>query len=291
MSLVSNGLARAPADISVELPVRSGGKDFFAPTRRRRLGPGPKRPFSGILGPALVLIVWSGSAATGLVDPRTLAAPWTVAGTAFDLLSDGRLESNILTSALRVGQGLAFGTVVGVVLALLAGLSRLGESIIDGPVQMKRSIPTLALIPLLIFWFGIGEGMKILVITISVMIPVYIQTHSGLRAIDQRYVELAETLNLTRLDYLRHVILPGALPAFFLGMRFAITAAWLSLIVIEQINATSGIGYMIELARTYGQADVIIVGIVVYAALGLASDGLVRLAQNRSLAWRRTSSI
>jgi sulfonate transport system permease protein len=286
MSLVSNHLARVPADASDELPSPSETTDIEIPVCNRRLGPGPKRPFSGLVGPSLVLLSWCFVAATGLVDQRTLSAPWTVASTAFDLLRDGRLEDNVLTSALRVGQGLVLGTLIGVALALIAGLSRVGESIIDGPVQMKRAIPTLALIPLLIFWFGIGEGMKVLVITISVMIPVYLQTHSGLRTLDTRYIELAEALSLTRLDYVRHVVLPGSLPAFFLGMRFAVTAAWLSLIVIEQINATSGIGYMIELARTYGQSDVLIVGIVVYATLGLASDGLVRLAQNRSLAWR-----
>ena len=163
-----------------------------------------------------------------------------------------------------------------------------GEALIDGPVQIKRSIPTLALIPLLILWFGIGEQMKVITIALGVFIPVYIHTHNGLRTIDARYVELAETSDVSRGGFLRHVVLPGAMPGFLLGMRFAVTGALLALVVVEQFNATSGIGYMITLAKTYGQTDVIVVGLVVYGALGLLADGAVRLVQRRALSWRRT---
>ena len=147
------------------------------------------------------------------------------------------------------------GIVLGVVLALIAGLSRTGEAVLDGPIQLKRAIPSLALLPLLILWFGIGETMKIITITLGVFVPIYLHTHNGLRAIDSRYVELAETVGLSRREFIRRVVLPGALPGFLLGLRFAVTGAWLSLVVVEQINSTSGIGYMMELARTYGQTD------------------------------------
>jgi sulfonate transport system permease protein len=205
-----------------------------------------------------------------------------------DLISEGRLQDNIVTSLHRATLGLVFGTLAGVAVAVLSGLSRVGEALIDGPVQIKRSIPTLALIPLLILWFGIGEQMKIITIALGVFIPVYIHTHNGLRSIDARYVELAETADITRPEFLRHVVLPGAMPGFLLGMRFAVTGALLALVVVEQFNATSGIGYMITLAKTYGQTDVIVVGLVVYAALGLLADGAVRLVQRRTLSWRRT---
>ncbi|WP_049580599.1 ABC transporter permease, partial [Streptomyces sp. SBT349] len=258
------------------------------PRRRRRLGPGRPVPFSWAIGPALLLIVWSVGSATGWIDERNLSAPWQVVSTARDLVQEGRLQENLWASTQRALAGLAFGVAIGLVLAVVAGLSRLGEGVIDGPVQVKRSIPSLALIPLLILWFGIGESMKIITITLGVLVPVYIHTHNGLRTIDSRYVELAETLRLSRPAFLRHVVLPGALPGFLLGLRFAVTSAWLSLVVVEQVNATSGIGYMMELARTYGQTDVIIVGLVVYGLLGLLSDGLVRLAQRKALSWRRT---
>ncbi|MFI5710479.1 ABC transporter permease [Kribbella sp. NPDC051620] len=256
--------------------------------RRRRLGPGKQLKFGAALGPILLLVIWSIGSATGLLDPRVLSAPWTVVTTTGDLIADGRLQSNLWTSAQRAFAGLGIGVLLGTVLALLSGLSRLGEAILDGPIQIKRAIPSLALLPLLILWLGIGESMKITTITLGVFVPIYIHTHNGLRTIDSRYVELAETVGLSRWEFIRRVVLPGALPGFLLGLRFAVTAAWLSLVVVEQINSTSGIGYMMELARTYGQTDIIIVGLVLYGALGLLSDGAVRLVQRRTLSWRRT---
>lgn len=278
----------APKTVRMARKPTASGALVDQRARSRRLGPGKEIPYAGLLGPALLIAFWTLGSATGFIDQRTLSAPWTVGVTALDLIADGRLQSNLLTSAWRAIQGMAFGVVIGTVLALVSGLSRWGEAIIDGPVQIKRAVPTLALIPLLILWFGIGEGMKVTVITLSVIIPIYIHTHNGLRGIDNRYVELAETLRMGHGEFIRQVVLPGALPGFLLGLRFAVTAAWLSLVVVEQINATSGLGYMIELARTYGQTSIILVGLVVYAILGLLSDGIVKLIAKRTLSWRRT---
>ncbi|MGW6423766.1 ABC transporter permease [Nocardia sp. NPDC055053] len=255
---------------------------------RRRLGPGKPIPFGFALGPALLIGAWVLGSATGALDPETLPAPWTVTQTAGDLIADGRLQSNLLTSLQRAAIGLGLGVVIGVVLALVAGLSRLGEAVVDGPVQIKRSIPTLALIPLFIVWFGIGEEMKLIVITTSVLIPVYINTHAYLRSVDARYVELAETVGLSRWEFLRRIALPGSLPGFFLGLRLAVTISWLALVVVEQVNATSGIGYLMTQARTYGQIDVIVVGLVIYGLLGLFGDLAVRAAERKALAWRQT---
>lgn len=259
-----------------------------ARTPRRRLGPGGPIPFGAALGPLLLLALWSIGSVTGWLDPRTLSAPWTVVTTAGDLIADGRLPENLAVSARRAGLGLGLGTVIGTVLALVAGLSRWGEAVVDGPIQIKRAVPALALIPLLVLWLGIGEQMKVVTIMLGVFVPVYIHTHNGLRTIDSRYAELGESLRLRRAAFVRRIVLPGALPGFLLGMRFAVVAAWLSLVVVEQINSTSGIGYMMELARQYGQTEVIIVGLVLYGLLGLLSDGVVRLVQRRALSWRRT---
>ncbi|MER7800814.1 ABC transporter permease [Streptomyces parvulus] len=256
--------------------------------RRPRLGPGKPVRYGWAIGPVLLLALWAAGSGLGVFDVRSLPAPWTIASTARDLVDNGKLPSHLATSAQRALLGLLFGVAAGLLLALVSGLSRLGEAVLDGPVQIKRSVPSLALIPLLILWFGIGETMKVITIALGVFVPVYIHTHNGLRAIDSRYAELAETVRLGRLGFVRHVVLPGALPGFLLGMRFAVTGAWLALVVVEQVNATSGIGYMMELARTYGQTDVIIVGLVVYGLLGLASDALVRLVERRALSWRRT---
>jgi sulfonate transport system permease protein len=276
--------------MSVLTPVRPAIRTGTPhPVRRhRRLGPGRAIPFGAAVGPLLLLALWTVGSATGWLDSRTLSAPWTVVTTAGDLIADGRLQDNLVVSARRAGLGLAIGTVIGLVLAVVSGLSRWGEAIVDGPIQIKRGIPALALVPLLILWLGIGEQMKITTITLGVLVPVYIHTHNGLRGIDSRYVELGESMRLRPGVFLRQIVLPGALPGFLLGMRFAVVGAWLSLVVVEQINSTSGIGYMMDLAREYGQTDVIIVGLVLYGILGLLSDGAVRLVQRRALSWRRT---
>ena len=281
---------------TLEAPPTQGGRRTRRPDLepvddrvvRRRLGPGRRIPMGYVVGPLALLALWSAGSATGLIDPRTLSEPWTVLATARDLVESGRLQDSLVTSAVRAVLGLVFGVVVGTVLAVVSGLSRVGEAFIDGPVQVKRSIPTLALIPLLILWFGIGEEMKVITIALGVLIPVYIHTHNGLRSIEGRYAELAETAGVTRGEFVRHVVLPGAMPGFLLGLRFAVTSALLALVVVEQINSTSGIGHMITLASNYGQTDVIVVGLVVYAILGLVADGSVRLIERNALSWRRT---
>ena len=259
-----------------------------ARVRRPRLGLGEPVAWGPLLGPSLLLIYWAAFSYTGVLDPRILPSPWATAATAQTLIADGRLPANLAVSALRAAEGLAFGVAAGLVVALVSGLSRLGGYVFDGLVQMKRAIPTLALIPLVILWLGIGEPMKVAVIALAVFVPIYLQTHAALRGAELKHLELAETLGLSRWDFLRHVVLPGALPGFLLGLRFAVMAAWLALVVVEQLNATSGIGYMIDLARTYAQTDVIVVGLVVYALLGLGSDAAVRLIEGRLLGWRRT---
>lgn len=256
--------------------------------RKRRLGLGQPLSYGWLLGPVLLLVFWAIGSAIGFIDPRILPAPWVAVTTGAEMIEQGRLQANLAVSAWRAGQGLAYGVVIGVVVALVSGLSLLGGYIFDGLVQLKRAIPTLALIPLFILWFGIGEAMKVIVISLSVFIPIYVHTHNALRAIDIKHVELAETLGLGRLAFIRHVVLPGALPGFMLGLRFGVMGAWLALVVVEQLNATSGIGYMINLARTYAQSDVILLGLVVYAILGVSSDAAVRFLEKKVLSWRKT---
>jgi sulfonate transport system permease protein len=276
-------LAKVAPVIDAMAPARPAPR-----ARTRRLGLDTPDPLGWLLGPALLIAVWTLGAYLGLIDPRVLPSPWTTAQTATTLVEDGRLQANLAISAWRAAQGLTFGVSAGLLIALLSGLSLLGGYLFDGLVQVKRAIPTLALIPLVVIWFGIGETMKVTVIALSVFIPIYLNTHTALRGIETRYVELAETVGLSRWAFVRDIVLPGALPGFMLGLRFGVMAAWLALVVVEQLNATSGIGYMINLARTYAQTDVIVVGLVVYALLGLSSDLAVRALESRALAWRRT---
>jgi sulfonate transport system permease protein len=233
----------------------------------------------------LLLVIWEVASLAGSLSPRILAAPTTAAVTGFDMLRSGVLGDHLLASAAYFG--LAIGVAAGLICALIAGLTALGEALVDGLVQTKRAIPTLALIPLGIVWLGIGDAMKVALIATSVFIPIYINTHAGLRGIDFRYVELAQSLGLRHWEFLRRVVLPGALPGFLIGLRLAVTMCWTSLVVLEQINATNGIGYLMNRARDYGQTDVMVVGLAVYAALGLISDSAVRLLERRALSYRK----
>ncbi len=257
-------------------------------SRRRRLGRGRLFPGARLAGPLLVLLVWQVAASAGLLDPRLLTGPDVVAVTGWGLLQDGTLATHVGASLGRAVLGLALGTVAGVVLAVVAGLTRVGESLVDGTLQVKRAIPNLALIPLLILWLGIGEEFKVTIVALGVLIPVYINTYSALTGIDTKHIELAESLGLTRWQYVRSVLLPGALPGFFVGFRLAVVGSWMALIVVETINATSGIGYMMSQAQLYAQSDIILVGLVVYGIFGFTSDALVRLLERRVLSWRRT---
>jgi sulfonate transport system permease protein len=255
---------------------------------RRRLGPGRRRRFTFWIGPALLLLIWAIGSKAGLISPAILTAPWDVAIAFKTQWTDHDLLGDILASLARAGVGLAFGVLAGTVLAVFSGLSRAGEALIDGPIQIKRSVPTLALIPLFVAWFGIGQEMKIVTIALISMIPIYVNTHNGLRGIDGRYAELAETIGIGRAEFVRHIVLPGALPGFLLGMRFAVTSALLGLVVVEQYNATSGVGHMMTLAEEYGQTDVLVVGLVIYGVFGFLADTGVRLTERRVLGWRRT---
>ncbi|WP_343245963.1 ABC transporter permease [Streptomyces sp. SID5785] len=265
-------------------------KDAPQVRRRRRLSPGKRWPAARLAGPLLVVVLWTVASAAGALDPGAIPAPWTVTGTAWRLWSDGTLATDVVTSLRRAALGFSIGLAAGLVLALVSGLSRAGEALIDGTVQLNRAIPTLGLIPLFILWLGIGETFKIAIIAIVVYIPMYLNTHAALSGIDRRYVELAEVQGLSRLRFVREVVIPGSLPGFFVGLRLSVTGSWLGLVVLEQINATSGLGYMMFQAQNYGQTDVILVGLLIYGVFGLVSDSVVRLIERRVLSWRRTLS-
>lgn len=270
--------AARPAPGRVEIALADPGR----PSRR----PVPKW-LRRLLGPVLLVAFWQVGSSTGLIQSDILAGPWTVLHTGYTLAADGTLGHNLVISLRRVALGLLIGVVAAVVLALISGLFQLGEDLVDAPVQILRAIPILGLVPLAILWFGIGEQVKVFLVALGTAFPVYINTFAAIRGVDGRFVELARTVRLGRLGLIRRVVLPGALPGFLVGLRFAFTISWLILVVSEQVNASSGIGYLMDQARTFGQTDVIVVGLAVYGVLGLLSDALVRLLERRALAWRR----
>jgi sulfonate transport system permease protein len=238
------------------------------------------------VAPLLLVLAWQAGSMLGFIPARTVSAPADVMVSFYQLIVSGELQQNLLVSLGRVGVGLSIAIAAGTVLALIAGLSRLGEDSVDAPLQMLRTMPHLALVPLFILWFGIGETPKIALVALGGLFPIYLNLFAGIRGVDRKLIEAAQTLGLSRLELIRHVILPGALPSFLVGLRYAVGVGWLSLVVGEQINAESGIGFMMMNAREFLRTDIIMVGLLVYALLGLLADLGVRWIERTALVWR-----
>jgi sulfonate transport system permease protein len=238
------------------------------------------------IAPLLLLALWEIGSHTGVIPQRILAAPSAIVVTLVQLSLSGELWTNLGVSLARALIGFVIGSTVGAALAIVSGLSRRGELVIDPPVQMLRTLPFLALVPLFIVWFGIGETPKIALISLGVAFPVYLNLYNGIRGVDAKLIEAARSFGLSGWGLIRHVILPGAMPALLLGLRMALTVSWLSLVIAEQINASAGLGHLINNARDFMQTDVIVVCLLVYAVIGLAADAAVRAIEARALAWR-----
>ncbi len=236
--------------------------------------------------PLALVLLWEIGSRAGVIPTRVLAAPSAVAATLWDMTLSGELPSNLLVSLGRVAAGLAIGLILGSGLALAAGLSKRGELTVDPPVQMLRTVPVFALSPLLIVWMGIGESAKIALIAFAATFPIYLNLYNGVRGVDVRLAEAARSFGLSDLGLIIHVIIPGALPAFLVGLRYALSVSVLILVVAEQINAQAGLGYLINNARDFMRTDVIVACILVYALLGLGADFVVRALEARLLAWR-----
>ena len=244
------------------------------------------RPIRRMFGPALILAAWTIGSTTGLLNTDLFPPPTHVAATAWRLLSDGQLATHVGASGVRVLTGTVLGIVIGVALAIVAGLTRTGEDLLDWTMQILKAVPNFALTPLLIIWMGIGEGPKIVLITAGVAIQIYINTYSGIRGVDRQLAEMAQTLDANRRTLISQVILPGAMPNFLVGLRLGLSSAWLSLIFAEMINTTQGIGYLMSRAQTNLQFDVSLLVIVIYAIAGLLSYTLVRVLERLLLSWR-----
>jgi sulfonate transport system permease protein len=281
--------------VKVEAPERAG--DVTAPSgivltspilrRRRRVRARVPRTVRRIVGPLVVIILWQVVCSAGVFTSYEVASPIAVFDAGRELALQGVLLPNLLISLRRVLEGLGLGVGIGLTLAVLSGLFRAGEDLLDPVVQAARAVPILGLVPLAIIWFGVGEMPKVFLIALGSTFAIYINTFAGIRSVDQKLVEAGETFGLTRWGLVRRVILPGALPNFLVGLRLALVGSWLIVIVAEEINAQSGIGYLIMQAQTTDRTDIMMMGLAIYAILGLLADALVRLLERRLLSWRR----
>ena len=259
-----------------------------APAGRRR-----RTALLRLISPLTALVVWQLVSELGLVSTQKLPPPTQVWSTAATLVTSGSpafgtLQGALAVSLERVAVGFAVGATIGLLLALISGLSRIGENAVDPLMQMLRTLPLFGLIPVFIVWFGIGEGPKIILIAIGAAIPLYLNAFAGIRNVDAKLGELAQVLHLRRRELITQIVLPGAMPQILVGLRQSLGVAWLALVVAEQINANAGLGFMISQATQFLRNDVIIVALLVYCVLGLITDWLVRMLERKALSWRRS---
>jgi len=296
MSGGQHGSAHAPSwpgsgSASLLLQDRPGtaGASAAGPARQRPT----RRGLLRLISPVVVLLLWQAVSELGLISAQKLPPPTEVWSTAVSLVTTnspayGTLQDAMLVSLERVAIGFGVGAAVAVPLAVLAGLSRLGEQAVDPLMQMLRTVPLFGLIPVFIVWFGIGELPKILLIALAAAFPLYLNTFAGIRNVDAKLAELGRVLHLRRRELIWQIVLPGALPQVLVGLRQSLGFAWLALVVAEQINANAGLGFMITQATQFLRNDVIFVALIVYCVLGLLTDALVRLLERRALSWRRS---
>jgi sulfonate transport system permease protein len=235
--------------------------------------------------PVLIVAGWQVASQFGWLSTRILPAPWDVLVAFAKLIRSGELWGHVKTSTWRALSGFAVGGGFALAMGLLTGSSRRAEMLLDSTIQMVRNIPPLALIPLVILWFGIDEIAKLFLVSLGVFFPIYINTFHGIRSVDKGLVEMGRTYGLSRWGLYREVILPGALPSILVGVRFSLGFMWVILIVAETISATSGIGYLTMNAREFLQTDVVLVGILLYALLGKLADVLAKSLERYWLRW------
>lgn len=240
----------------------------------------------GSMLPALVLSSWQVLGDLGYISTLLFPTPLTILRAFADLTASGELAEHLGISATRAAAGFALGGGLGLALGLIVGLFRATEKAVDPSVQMIRMVPSLALVPLFVLWFGIGEESKILLIAKGAFFPLYINAFLGVRSVDRKLFDVTRVLGMGRLSQIRRLVLPAALPHILLGVRLSLGVAWLGLVVAELMASTSGIGYLMSDARQFGQTPVVFVGILVFAAAGKLADSFVRLLERRWLRWR-----
>ena len=235
--------------------------------------------------PLTIVLLWQAAASFGWITNRLMPAPIQVVWAFWDKLSSGQLAVDIQASAVRAISGLVVGGSIGFLLGLANGVSRLSHSLTDTTLQMLRTIPNLALIPLVILWFGIGEEAKLFLTALGVFFPIYLNTLHGVRNVDPQLIEMGRVYGMNGWTLFRKVIFPGALPSIFVGLRFSLGIMWLTLIVAETMAASSGIGHMANSAREFMMTDVVILALVIYALLGKLADVIALTLERLTLSW------
>ena len=248
------------------------------------------RSFLPWLVQMFAIVLWQLLSQAGVISSKILPAPLDVLKVGIKLAQSGELLKHITISGTRALIGFAIGGGIGFLLGLINGSFIIAETLLDTSLQMLRNIPHLALIPLVILWFGIGEEAKIFLVVIGVMFPIYLNTYHGIRTVDSGLIEMGKVYGLNSLKIFWEIVLPSALPSILVGVRFSLGIMWLTLIVSETIASDSGIGYLAMNAREFLQTDVVVFAILLYALLGKLADAVARFLESSLLQWHPSYS-
>ena len=262
----------------------------LSPTRTQQGTRFPWRLWAGrllrISVPIAVIALWQVASSAGWVNENSLPSPATIAKAYRELWQNGSLQAALPVSLARAGVGLLIGGGIGLLLGIFAGLWRIGEELFDATLQMLRTIPFIALVPLFVTWFGIDESAKVALIASAALFPIYLNTYHAVRGTDLKLVEAGRTFGLSNRQIATRIVLPTALPGALTGLRYACSMSLLALVLAEQVNATAGIGYLIENAQNNQRPDIVIAGIWIYAVLGIVVDFFMRFLERAAVPWR-----
>jgi sulfonate transport system permease protein len=240
--------------------------------------------------PAALLGLWALAAARAWAPPQLLPAPRLVGETLLDLVRSGDLFSNLGISLVRIAGGFALGSLLGLLLGVAMGLSRRVEEYLQPTFQALNQVPVLGWLPLAMMVFGIGESLKIVIIAQASLVPVALNALRGIRRVPTQYIEVAKVLKFSRAQLLRKVVFPAAVPALFVGVRYGLTLAWLSLVTVELLASSEGLGFMIVWGRQLFQLDLVLAAIIAVGIVGLCLDKGLALLESRLLHWRQDAT-
>jgi len=239
---------------------------------------------------ALVIVVWETSRAVGVVNPKLFPSVTSVFAASVSLLKNGTLQGHIMASLGRVMAGFSMGIVAAVVLGFLIGWFRTIRMLLDPVINFFRALPPIALIPLMIIFFGIGETPKIIVLTYASFFPALVVIYQALVGLEPIYIRVGRTLGATNLETFRKIILPQLVPSIITACRVSLGVCWATLVAAELIAAQKGIGAMMVEAQNFFQMPPLVLGVVIIGAISLLMDGAVRFVERRVTAWQEKMS-
>ncbi len=236
--------------------------------------------------PFAAIALWQLASAADLVPAVAMPSPVQVAKAFLALLRSGELARHVAVSLGRVLAGSIAAAALGIGVGVAIGLSRRLERSTDLVLQVLRPIPPIAWIPLAIVWFGIGELSKLFIIFLGAFFPILVSVVSGIRQTEHRFVELARVLEIPRARFVRHVVLPGAMPVIMSSLRVGLGVAWMCVVAAELIAASRGVGYLITDARQLSQPDVVLVGMITIGVVGKAMDVVLTRVERWVVRWK-----